>query len=142
MKLNYYGIIYKAAEGGYCAHIAGVPGWCAQGDTVEETVEELESATAAAVAVTLRQGEALPAVKECEEAIVEGQRSADADAEYLCVVPVTVYPSAPTVRTCISIPGDKLDAITDFARKAGTTRSALMADATMDFIRRHKIAVK
>ncbi len=58
------------------------------------------------------------------------------------VVPVTVYPSASTGRTRIIIPGDKLDAITDFARKAGPTRSTLMTDATLDFSRRHKIAVK
>jgi predicted RNase H-like HicB family nuclease len=142
MKLSYYGIIYKAAEGGYCAHIAGVSEWCAEGDTVEETVAELESATAAAAAVMLQQGETLPAAIGCEAAVEEGRRNADADAEYLCVVPITVYPLAPTVRTCISIPGDKLEAITDFARKAGTTRSALMADATLDYIRRQQALAK
>lgn len=42
------------------------------------------------------------------------------------------------MRTCISIRGDQLEQVTDFARAAGTNRSALMAEATLAYIAARK----
>lgn len=58
-----------------------------------------------------------------------------ADGEPLCIVPVTVYPPAKTERINITGKGDVFARINDYAKRHHISRSELMIDATLDYIR-------
>lgn len=53
------------------------------------------------------------------------------------IMPITVAVDSPIVRISMTIPQNKLDLITKYARQRDTTRSALMIDATMDYMKRN-----
>ena len=55
--------------------------------------------------------------------------------EPFCLVPVSVYPPAKTERINIAAPGDKIAEITDYAKKSRLSRSELMVNATLEYIR-------
>ena len=53
------------------------------------------------------------------------------------IMPITVTVDSPIVRISMTIPQNKLDIITKYAKQRDTTRSALMIDATMDYMKRN-----
>ena len=53
----------------------------------------------------------------------------------LNATPVTGYLSNATVRINVTAPESKIAEITAFAKKVGRTRSELMVDSTLDYIR-------
>ena len=53
------------------------------------------------------------------------------------IMPITVTVDSPIVRISMTIPQNKLDMITKYAKQRDTTRSALMIDATMDYMKRN-----
>ena len=50
------------------------------------------------------------------------------------IMPVTATVESPFVRISMTVPEDKLNLITKYAKQKDTTRSALMIDATMDYM--------
>ena len=55
--------------------------------------------------------------------------------ELFCLVPINVYPPAKTERINIAAPGDKIAEITDYAKRSKLSRSELMVNATLAYIR-------
>ena len=53
------------------------------------------------------------------------------------IMPVTATVESPFVRISMTVPEDKLNLITKYAKQKDTTRSALMIDATMDYMKRN-----
>jgi predicted RNase H-like HicB family nuclease len=53
------------------------------------------------------------------------------------IMPITVTVESPIIRISMTIPQNKLDIITKYAKQRDTTRSALMIDATMDYMKRN-----
>ena len=53
------------------------------------------------------------------------------------IMPITVTVDSPIVRISMTIPQNKLDIITKYAKQRDTTRSALIIDATMDYMKRN-----
>ena len=53
------------------------------------------------------------------------------------IMPITVTVESPIIRISMTIPQSKLDMITKYAKQRDTTRSALMIDATMDYMKRN-----
>ena len=53
------------------------------------------------------------------------------------IMPITVTVESPIIRISMTIPQNKLDMITKYAKQRATTRSALMIDATMDYMKRN-----
>ena len=53
------------------------------------------------------------------------------------IMPVTATVESPFIRISMTVPEDKLNLITKYAKQKDTTRSALMIDATMDYMKRN-----
>jgi antitoxin HicB len=60
MKVNYPFVIYPAEEGGYVAEVPALKGCLAQGETLEETLNELQTVAALWIETAQKHGEELP----------------------------------------------------------------------------------
>jgi predicted RNase H-like HicB family nuclease len=63
-KLKYPFVIYPATEGGYVAEVPALKGCLAQGETLEETLEELAVVTDLWITTAKSHGEKLPSAKK------------------------------------------------------------------------------
>ena len=54
------------------------------------------------------------------------------------IMAIMVMVESPIVRISMTIPQNKLDMITEYAKQRDTTRSALMIEATMDYMKRNE----
>jgi predicted RNase H-like HicB family nuclease len=61
--MNYPIVIYPCEEGGYVAEVPALKGCLAQGETLSETLEELEIITELWLETAKRQGQLLPDVE-------------------------------------------------------------------------------
>ncbi len=62
-KVKYPSVIYPAVEGGYVAEIPALKGCLAQGETLNETLEELETVENLWLETTQQTGLELPQVE-------------------------------------------------------------------------------
>ena len=62
--VKYPFVIYPADEGGYVAEVPAVKGCLAQGDTLEETLDELATVAELWISTAKSHGEKLPSVKK------------------------------------------------------------------------------
>jgi len=62
--VKYPFVIYPASEGGYVAEVPALKGCLAQGETLEETLDELATVTELWIASARSHGEKLPSVKK------------------------------------------------------------------------------
>lgn len=70
-KVKYPFVIYPAAEGGYVAEIPALKGCLAQGETLNETLEELETVESLWMETALKAGLNLPKVETEIERVKE-----------------------------------------------------------------------
>jgi len=61
--MNYPIVIYPCEEGGYVAEIPALKGCLAQGETLTETLEELETVTQLWIETAEKHGRSLPDVE-------------------------------------------------------------------------------
>jgi len=61
--VKYPFVIYPADEGGYVAEVPALKGCLAQGETLEQTLEELATVTELWISTAKSHGEKLPSVK-------------------------------------------------------------------------------
>ena len=61
-KIEYPFVIYPATEGGYVAEIPALKGCLAQGETLAETLEELETVSSLWVETAKQKGTKLPQI--------------------------------------------------------------------------------
>ena len=57
-------IIHAAEEGGYWVEVPALPGCLSQGETVEETLENIKEAIALVLETIIEEGEPLPACSD------------------------------------------------------------------------------
>lgn len=62
--VKYPFVIYPADEGGYVAEVPALKGCLAQGDTLEDTLEELATVTELWIETARSHGDKLPNVKK------------------------------------------------------------------------------
>ena len=63
-KFRYPFVIYPAEEGGYVGEVPSLKGCLAQGETLDETLEELAVVTGLWIETAKRRGERLPSAKK------------------------------------------------------------------------------
>jgi predicted RNase H-like HicB family nuclease len=61
--MNYPIVIYPSEEGGYVAEVPALKGCLAQGETLSETIEELEIVTKLWIETAEQHGQTLPDVE-------------------------------------------------------------------------------
>lgn len=119
-------------KGGLWCEFPDLPGCMTDGDNLEELMKNASDALESWLEATADGGGAIP---EPSGADALKAKADSADEPVLFLVPVTAYlPSAP-VRINITSTEDKIAEITAFAKRVRRTRSELMVDATLEYVR-------
>ena len=126
---TYFLAVYEAPEGGYTCSFPDFECVVDQGETLAETVAHARELLAFQVNCMVEQGQALPVPSE------GAALRAKLKQPPYCLVPVDVYPPMPSGRINITAPDAELAEITDYARRNHISRSRLMVDSTLKFIR-------
>lgn len=128
-KKTYFLAVYENELGTFSGVFADFECVCDDGDTLEELISNAKELLNFTVAYMVEHNQPLP------EASSGREFKAKLEGDPLCIVPVTVYPPAKTERINITAAGDKIAEITDYARKSKLSRSELMVNATIAYIR-------
>ncbi len=137
-KIIYLAIVFEAKEGGYWCKFPDFHCCVTQGESLDEVIYNAQEALETLVGDMVEHGETLP-----KPSGVSGIKAkADSkDGEVSFVLPIPVYPPAKTERVNITTTGDKLARITDYAKRKHVSRSELMINATLEYIKdRHQYA--
>lgn len=131
-KRIYYVAIYPDENNCYMVTFPDFPEMAADfGENFEDCVISGKNFLNDVIFEMIENGETLPEPTPPEK-IKEKLKSID---DLLCIVPITVYPPAKTERINITAAGDLLAEITDYAKEHKLSRSELMVDVTLQYIR-------
>lgn len=133
-KKRIYLIAVYPDENGYCmAKFPDFPELAADfGKNFEDCVQESSKFLDDVISDKVERGLPLPDPTPAEKFRAKLD---PADGEPLCIVPITVYPPAKTERINITGKGDIFARINDYAKRHHFTRSELMINATLDYIK-------
>lgn len=130
-KKTYFMFVHKEGNGLW-GEFPDLPGCMTDGENLEHLMKNAADALESWIASVLDAGDALPESSSAEDLKEQADSCAD---PVLFAVPVTGYlPSAPA-RINITSTEAKIAEITAFAKRIKRTRSELMVDATLDYIR-------
>lgn len=128
-KKTYFLAVYENELGTFSGRFADFECVCDDGDTLEELIYNAKELLNFTVAYMVEHKQSLPEPSEGRAFKAKLER------EPFCIVPVSVYPPAKTERINIAAPGDKIAEITEYAKKSRLSRSELMVNATLEYIR-------
>ena len=133
-KKTYFMFVHDggAGDGGLCCEFPDLPGCLTDGDNLDDLMKNAVDAMESWLDATVEDGGVLP---EASDAETLKRKMDECDEPVLFIVPVTGYLSDETVRINITAPESKIAEITEFAKRVGRTRSELMVDSTLDYIR-------
>ena len=132
-KLMYFAAIYKDVSGGYWTRFVDFPA-ADQGDSIDDAIAQTTEFLKGIVEFYADEKKELPAPTPLGE--FRNKLDPD-DGEPECIVPVYAYPAAPTVRIQLTARTDKVAMVDDYAKRHHFTRSELMINATLDYIKAH-----
>lgn len=131
-SLTYYLAIYSDETGLFWTKFADFDCLVDQGETVEDAIAQSTMFLDSTVEYMTEHNKPLPQ----PSTVLEFKKKLDPeDGEPLCIVPVTVYPPAKTERINITGKGEVFARIDDYAKRHHLTRSELMVNATIEYIR-------
>jgi len=131
-KKTYCMLVHKGEKFGLWCEFPDLPGCFSDGDNLEELMKNAADALESWMESSIDHNETLP---EPSDAVAIKEKADACEVPVMFVVPVTGYlPDAP-VRINITSTGAKIAEITAFAKRVKRTRSELMVDATLDYIR-------
>jgi len=128
-KRTYFLAVYENENGGFNGSFADFECVVDEGDTLEELISNAKELLNFTVGYMVDHNQELPVSSNGREF------KAKLDREPFCVVPVNIYPPAKTERINITASGDKIAEITDYAKHNKLSRSELMIDSTLKYIR-------
>ena len=131
-KKTYFMLVHDGDGKGLWCEFPDLPGCMTDGDNLDDLMKNAADALESWIAAVCESGGTLPAASGAEVL----KSKADASSEpVLFVVPVTGYLPDVPARINVTSTAAKIDEITAFAKKVGRTRSDLMVQATLDYIR-------
>jgi len=121
---HYIGLIQKDADSDFGVSFPDFPGVITAGTTLDHARSMAEEALTLHVKGLMEDGEAIPAPSSLEEVM------ADPDNRSGVAILVSVKTEQPkVVRVNVTLPGDVLEQIDDYAEAHGFTRSGLLTQA-------------
>lgn len=130
-KKTYFMFVHKDGDSLWC-EFPDLPGCMTDGESLEELIKNAAEALESWIESTLDNGGTLPAASDLED-LTEKAKVCEDPVAFLA--PVTGYlPSVPA-RINVTSSAAKIEEITAFAKKIHCTRSELMVNATLDYIR-------
>jgi predicted RNase H-like HicB family nuclease len=131
-RKTYFMLVHRGDKNGFWCEFPDLPGCFSDGDNLDVLVKNAADAMESWMDATIEDGGTLPDASDADTL----KKKADACEEpVLFIVPVTGYLSDVPVRINITSTEAKIAEITAFAKRVGRTRSELMVDATLDYIR-------
>ena len=131
-KRMYCMFVHDGDGKGLWCEFPDLPGCMTDGDSLEELMKNAADALESWIVATIDSGGVLPAASNAKTLKAKAEAC---EEPVLFVVPVTGYlPDAPA-RINITSTESKIAEITAFARRVKRTRSELMVEATLDYIR-------
>lgn len=131
-KRTYCMFVHKGDKSGYWCEFPDLPGCMTDGDNLEELTKNAADALESWMDATIDNGGSLPAASDVAAL---ASKAAECDEPVLFVMPVTGYLNDAPVRINITSTEAKIAEITAFAKRVRRTRSELMVDATLEYIR-------
>ena len=126
-------VIHKDADSGYGVTVPDLPGCFSAGDTIDEAIESAREAIACHIEGLLMDGEPIPARASLEAPQVND----DLREGVWAIVAVDVSKlSSKTTRINITLPERVLAIVDQAAVREGQSRSGLLAQAALSYIRR------
>lgn len=132
IKKTYFMFVHAGEKFGFWCEFPDLPGCLTDGDDLEDLMKNAVDAMESWLDATVEDGGVLPDASDAETL---RKKMDECDDPVLFIVPVTGYLSDETVRINITGAESKIAEITAFAKRVGRTRSELMLDATLDYIR-------
>jgi len=132
-KITYLIAVYPDEDGFFMARFPDFPNMAPDyGKGFEDCIEQSASFLDETVSLMVKHGQKLPV----PSSILEIRAKLDpTDGNPVCLVPVTVYPPAKTMRINITGKSDVFARIDDYAKRHHLTRSELMIRSTLAKIR-------
>ena len=133
-KVTYFMFVHDGGDGngGLCCEFPDLPGCMTDGDNLEDLMKNAADALESWLEATVERKLPMPEPSGTETL----KAKADACEEpVLFIAPVTGYLPDATVRINITGTEVKIAEITAFAKRTKRSRSELMVDATLDYIR-------
>lgn len=131
-KIMYLLAVYAAKEGGFWTRFADFPA-SDQGETLEEA---LDNATEFLQGIVNDYSKTMKKPLPIPSSIEEFKKKLDqTDGEPVCIMPIFAMLPSPAIRIQLTANANAIRTIDDYARKSGCSRSRLMVDATLDYIR-------
>ena len=131
-KRTYCMFVHKGEKFGFWCEFPDLPGCFSDGEDFEDLMKNASDALETMIEVIVEDGRALPEPSDAEAL----KAKADACEEpVLFVVPVTGYLPDVPARINVTSTASKIAEITAFAKRVKKTRSELMVEATLDYIR-------
>ena len=131
-KIMYLLVVYAAKEGGYWTRFVDFPA-SDQGETLEEA---LDNASEFLQGIVNDYSKVMKKQLPSPSSIEDFKKKLDpADGEPVCIMPVFATLPSPAVRIQLTASANVIRTIDNYARKSGRSRSRLMVDATLDYIR-------
>lgn len=131
-KLTYFMAVYADEDGGAWTSFADFDCLCDQGDTVDEAIARSADFLDYVVTDMINRNKQLPVPSGILDFLAKLNAE---DGEPMCIIPVTVYPPSPTKRINITGKEDVFARIDDYAKAHHVTRSELMINATLEYMR-------
>ena len=131
-KKTYFMFVHKDDNSGYWCEFPDLPGCMTDGDNLEDLLKNAADAMESWLEAAVDNGAPLP---EASGAEVLKEKADTSDEPVLFLVAVTGYLHDAPVRINITSTEAKIAEITAFAKRVKRTRSELMVDATLEYIR-------
>ncbi len=133
--MRYVVAIHKDEDSDYGVSVPDLPGCFSAGDTLDDAMNQVVEAIETHIEGLMIDGEPVPAASD-----IEGLRADEnyADATWAVVDVDISRSSGKTRRINITMTEHLLSQLDEAAESAGSTRSGLLADAVMEYLRKHR----
>jgi predicted RNase H-like HicB family nuclease len=133
-KVTYFMLVHDggAGDGGFWCEFPDLTGCMTDGDDFDDLMKNARDAMTSWLEAAEERKLNIHAPSNAETI---KKKSDECEEPVLFVVPVTGYLGDETIRINVTAPESKIAEITAFAKKVGRTRSELMVDTTLDYIR-------
>lgn len=137
--MHYVVVIHKDEDSDYGVTVPDLPGCFSAGDTLDQALSSSIEAIECHIEALLADGEELPTSRPSEDHM----HNPDYDGGIFAVVDVDLSNlSGSTKRINISIPENVLSKIDRFVKGQGGSRSAFLAEASLEYIASRSIGPK
>lgn len=131
---SYTGIIFKDVGTDYGVHFPDLPGCITVGLTMDEALANAQQAIAFHVDMLAKDGDDIPEPRTLEELAMDVDVKSDIDAGGIMIQVPLLSTSSVKKRVELQMDKNLLEAIDRRAKTFGTTRTAIISDASRQYL--------